>query len=72
MRKAFESGNLKEVELYPQNGSKKGNVLITMTQNKCFDIKQYNKSTGIFHGVYETTSKCSWDDVLKLTKNLLN
>ena len=72
MRSLFETGKITEANFYPQTKNGKGEVRVTMTNNKCFDIRQYDESTGYFHGCFETSSTCDWDEVKRYVNSLLN
>ena len=71
MRNLFETGKTTEVTYYPEMESKKGQVRVTMTSNKCFDIRQFEPSMNRFVAVFETTSSCDWNEVKRYVNSLI-
>ena len=71
MRELFETGKTTEVTYYPETENGKGEVRVTMTPNKCFDIRQFDKNTNYFHACFETSSTCDWKEVKRFVNSLL-
>ena len=71
MRNLFETGKMKEATYYPETENGKGPVRVTMTSNKCFDIRQFNKDLNYWCGTFETSSTCDWNEVKRYVNSLL-
>ena len=71
MRNLFETGKMTEATFYPETENGKGQVRVTMTSNKCFDIRQFDKTTNYFHGCFETSSTSDWNEVKRYVNSLL-
>ena len=68
MRNLFETKKVTEVMLYSEN---KKDVKITMTDFKCFLIKQYDPTLNYWCTTFETSSTCDWEKALNLAKSLI-
>ena len=71
MRDLFETGKIREAVFYPETENGKGAVRVTITLNKCFDIRQFNNDLNYWCGVFETSSKCDWLEVKRYVNSLL-
>ena len=71
MRNLFETGKMTEATYYPETENGKGYVRVTMTSNKCFDIRQFEPSMNRFVAVFETSSTCDWNEVKRYVNSLL-
>jgi len=65
MRTAFENGTITEAMF---NDNK---VKITMSSNKCFEIREYNKEMNRYNLCFETSSKCDWEIVKRFVNSLI-
>jgi hypothetical protein len=71
MRNLFETGKITEATFFPETENGKGAVRVTMTLNKCFDIRQFNKGLNFWCGVFETSSICDWNEAKRYVNSLL-
>ena len=71
MRDLFEAGKMTEAIYYPEIESTKSPVRVTMTSNKCFDIRQFDKELNYWCAVFETSSICNWSEVKRYVNSLL-
>jgi len=69
MRLAFETGKVKEIFFYSENGAE--SVRVSMLPNKCFDVRKFNSQTNYWHGAFESSSTTTWEEVKIWAKNLL-
>jgi hypothetical protein len=68
MKELFLEGKITEVRL---SSDIHKDVKITMLDNKCFLIRQFNVTLMFWQVCYETSSDCEWDKVLNLAKSLI-
>ena len=71
MRNLFETGKMTEATYYPEIENGKGAVRVTMTSNKCFDIRQFNNDLNYWCRTFETSSTCDWNEVKRYVNSLL-
>ena len=71
MRELFETKSVFEVIYYSQN-QQKGDVRVTMTNNGCFKIDQFNLESNRYFQAFETSSNCNWEVVEKHINFLLS
>ena len=69
MRDLFETGKMTEAFYFTNDG---GSVRVTMTLNKCFDIRKYDLNLNYYVAVFETSSTCGWSEVKRYVKCLIN
>mgnify|MGYP003653108625 CR=1 FL=1 len=63
MRELFESGKITDVKFNNDE------IIVTMTQNKCFDIRIL--LNGYYSGCFETSSTCDWNIVKRYVNSLI-
>lgn len=71
MRNLFETGKMTEAIYYPETENGKSPVRVTMTSNKCFDIRQFDNELKYWVAVFETSSTCGWSEVKRYVNSLL-
>ena len=68
MRDLFETGKMTEAIYFTEDG---GSIKVTMTSNKCFDIRKYDLELNYYVAVFETSSTCDWSEVKRYVNSLI-